>query len=214
MCRHVCSMARITNEEEMTPRVRALMLSMILRDAEEYTEEIAENIYQCALCEYCKEWCQGGWDFPSAIRAARADVVKKGMVPEVVKKVKGSILQANNPYGKKEPDSKLKEIVLQNTNSSRTLILFGSEISYLSPEIGVAMISLMNKAGIKFMTLEKEINGAYELYNLGYQKEAKERAALLIEAINKSACKEVIILSDSLHYLLTAGLDNMGLKIE
>ena len=91
MCRHVCSVARVTYEEEMTPRVRALLLSMVLRKATDYTEEISEKIYQCALCKYCKEWCEGGWDLPSAIIAARFDLVEKGLVPEKVKEVKNSL---------------------------------------------------------------------------------------------------------------------------
>lgn len=215
MCRHVCSVARVTNEEEMTPRVRALMLSMVLRDAEDYSEDIAETIYQCCLCEYCKEWCQGGWDFSSVVRAARVDLVKEGLVPEVVQNVKDSLMKFNNPYGHDGPiSSELQEIISQNTTPAETLILFGSSVLYLSPEIALRVVSLLNKANVDFMVLEKEAASGYELYNLGYLEEAKEKIALLVKSLKMSGCKEVVTLSGSLHYLLTEELNNMGLELE
>jgi Fe-S oxidoreductase len=215
MCRHVCSIARVTNEEEKTPRVRALMLSMILRGAEDYSKDIAESIYQCCLCHYCKEWCQGGWDLPSAIRAARVDLVNAGLVPEVVQKVKDSLIKYDNAYGQDGPVSNdLQQVVLQNTTPTRTLLLLGSSVLYLSPEIGLKAVSLLNKAGVNFVVLEKEAASAYELYNLGYIKEAKDKTINLLDNIKRSGCEEVVTLSGSLYYLLTEGIKMMDLKLE
>jgi len=214
MCRHVCSVARVTHEEEMTPRVRGLLLSMVLRKATDYTEEISEKIYQCTLCKYCKEWCEGGWDLPSAIIAARFDLVKKGLVPEVVKNVKESLIKFDNAYNQEGPISTdLQEVVSQYITPAKTLLLFGSSVLYLSPEIGLSAVNIFKKGKVDFMVLKREAASANELYNLGYIKEAKEKALTLLEKIKTSDCQEVVTLSGSLYYLLTEGITKMELEV-
>ncbi len=215
MCRHVCTTARVTSEEEMTPRVRGLMLSMILRGSLEYTNEIAESIYQCCLCEYCKEWCEGGWDLPAAVRAARFDIVGKGLVPENIMKVKNNLVENGNPYGykKDEIDEELQEKISSLSGKGQTLLLFGYDALYKAPEVARAAIEVLEKAGIEIKTLSEEGAAGYDLYNLGYKEEGTVKIKEFIDQIKQTGCQEIVNLSGSMHYLLVEELDKLDFEL-
>ena len=53
MCRHICPIGNATGQERNTARARALGLSLVARGAVEYSEDIINNVYECALCGAC-----------------------------------------------------------------------------------------------------------------------------------------------------------------
>lgn len=216
MCRHVCSVARVTHEEEMTPRTRGLVLSMILRNSLDYTEEIADSIYQCSLCQYCKEWCEGGWDFPSAIRAARNDLTERNIIPDQIRNIKDSLVNYNNIFNKTSDDLTEDIKIRLNNLPKKTdnLLIFSNSLLYEKPEICINAIEILEKSNVGFSILEEEITSGLELYNLGYSKEAKRKNEKLKEMIKESGCKNIITLTGGLNYLLTEIVDGLsGIEI-
>lgn len=214
MCRHVCTLGRVTNEEALTPRSQALGLSVILRDAMGYDEQLVENLYKCALCGYCKDWCQGGWDFPSSVKAARQDIVEAGLEPKVVSQLKDEIVKNKNAYNVAGINSELANEIASHTDKADTLLVFGSDVLYAAPEIGLSFIHILNKAGVKFTVLKDEDTTSYELYSLGYADEAKVKAKELVDNIKASGAKTVIVLSPDVESFLTDDLEKLGLSLE
>jgi Fe-S oxidoreductase len=201
MCRHVCTVAVTTREEEMSPRSKALMLSMVLREAEEYTQDIADLIYQCCLCGYCRMWCEGGWDFMKAAVAARKDLSDKGLVPEQVASVINTLKTAGSLYpAPPQRDTFLKDL---QGGADSLLLVFGDGALNADFSIAKAAVSLVKKAGLKPSALEKEAEGGLSLYFLGAVEEGKKRINTFFKAVESSGCQKIVAVSPDVYFLLT-----------
>lgn len=212
MCRHVCTVGQVTNDESMSSRARAFLLSLILRGITDYSRELAEVIYSCCLCGYCKYWCQGGFNIPAFVKAARRDLVDRGIVPLRVEELKDSLVKNNNPYGfaKDQQDPELKELIQRQPDVGETLLLFGSAVLYKTPSIGIGALKVLKKADVNVVTLKDEVNSGLELFCLGYASEAREKMGLLLKQLGNSQCKEIITLSPEDYYCLTQEIIELG----
>lgn len=215
MCRHVCTVSRETNEEGMSSRARGFILSLILRGITDYSMEVAEVIYSCCLCGYCKYWCKGGFDIPAFVKAARQDLVDRGYVPEKIIELKDSLVNHDNPYGlkKNQKDSDLERLLKLQPEVGPTLLLFGSAVLYKSPTIGVSALEVLKTAGINIATLRDEITSGFELYCLGYTREARKKIELLLKQVENSHCREIITLSPEDYYCLTQQIKDLGYNL-
>jgi len=214
MCRHVCTLGRATKEESLTPRSQSLSLSFILRDTFDYSEELAENIYKCCLCDFCRDWCQGGWDFPSAVRAARSDLVDKGLAPESVLNLKDEVLRNKNAYGISGIDEKLQKQLSSSDETADVLLLVGSDYMYADPEAAIAYMNILKKAGINYKVLEDEDTTACDLLNLGFTEEAREAAEKLSKIVFDSECSTVVVLSPDIEFFLSDNMLELGIDLE
>ena len=97
MCRDVCTAARCTREEELSPQSRALALSMVLRGSLQLAPDIADDVSQCCFCGWCRMWCEGKRDFGKAALEARKDLVDQGQVPASVAALADRLLRAVTP---------------------------------------------------------------------------------------------------------------------
>ena len=86
MCRHICPIGNATGQERNTARARALGLSLVVRGAEK-TEDVADNIYECALCGACVKECVTGWDPVMFVQEAKTDAVLSGCIPGYIEKL-------------------------------------------------------------------------------------------------------------------------------
>ena len=87
MCRHICPIGTATGLERNTARARALGLSLVARDAIEYSDDIINNDYECALCGGCVEDCTTGWDPVMFTKEARQIAALEGKLPEYILKM-------------------------------------------------------------------------------------------------------------------------------
>jgi Fe-S oxidoreductase len=67
MCRHVCTVSESMHRETVTPKGKGLTLSSILKGLQPFDPDVAEVMYQCALCQVCHEWCVGNWNITDPI---------------------------------------------------------------------------------------------------------------------------------------------------
>lgn len=213
MCRHVCTLGRATKEEALTPRSQSLSLSYILRDTFGYSAELAENIYKCCLCNYCKDWCQGGWDFPSAVIAARADIVDADLVPDEVIKLKDEIIAYHNAYGVNELCDALVKEIKSSPGKADTLVIMGSDIKYKMPEAALAYLSILKRAGVEYTLLNDEDTTSFEMMMLGFTEEAKNSAEVFTEAVFDTECSKVIVLSPDVEGFISNEMLDLGLSL-
>ena len=109
MCHHVCPIGIATGLERNSVRARAMSLSLVARDAIDYSDDIIDNVYECSLCGGCMTDCVTGWDPVMFTREARLGAALDGKLPSYIMDMVQNVLEKGNIYG--ETDfSKIPEI--------------------------------------------------------------------------------------------------------
>jgi len=203
MCKVVCTVGNITKNEANYPRGRALILFTVLKKMREFDEDIAERIYQCAICGLCKNWCISDYDIPGLIMVARADIVNSGKIPSRVLEIYENIKKTGNPYAMTnngEGVSAVFDKEIRKTGKRAKILYFIGNAVFPHPEIFESTIRILNHAGLDFTILSKENRSVELLYQLGFRKEAERLAKENAKVINEIKC-EIIITSDADEYL-------------
>ena len=126
MCHHVCPIGNATGLERNTARARALGLSLVMRGAIDYSEDIINNVYECSLCGGCMTDCVTGWDPVMFTKEARLGAALDGKLPEYVMTMLQNINEKGNIYGKEEniPEKPVRPKKAQNIAIAAVLGLF------------------------------------------------------------------------------------------
>jgi len=215
MCRHVCSSELISYKESDSPRGRAILLFNILYSKDEYEKSVVDSIFNCFLCGCCWSWCvgrdEGGYNIPELIRFARRDIIKRGFVPEMAKKIKDSILENNNQFNISKDEGYSNK---DNTSNTNILYYMDSEIGFKNFEIADSVLNILNKLKVDFTMLKDEYSGSKLLDILGFEDEYIERIKKIYEQIKATGCK-TILLSDPLSYeMFKKDFAKYGLNLE
>lgn len=166
MCHHVCPIGNATGQERCTARARALGLSLVAREAVEYSEDIINNVYECTLCGGCMTDCVTGWDPVMFAKEARLGAALDGKLPEYVLTMINNLSEKGNIYGaEKNPNIPVFE-------DSETLFFLGEDTR--AKGCAKTAVELLQKAGVKFALLENEPNsGASMNFLVGAAAETK-----------------------------------------
>jgi Fe-S oxidoreductase len=193
MCRHVCSLARATHEESVTPRSQGLVLSLINRDAATADPDVIKNIYNCTQCRWCKEWCEGGWDFSVCAIAAREALLENGLAPENVSQLIDQLTGQAMPAVTRADTS---------TQTGVDILLLAEPVwaegAIAQTEQAAA---LLQKAGLS-VAVTGTASPALRLYLLGAREAAASKLRELIGMIRQSGCQTVVALSPGDVFLL------------
>lgn len=184
MCRHVCSLARATHEEAVTPRSQGLVMSLINRGAAEFDPDVIKNIYDCTQCKWCKEWCEAGWDFSACIIAARQTLLAENRVPEAIQE-KLEAFRNIKPTAKKTDCLVLDELSWVNEAESQT----------------EQVVAILKKAGTDAAATTAP-SSALPLYLLGDKEAATDHFNDLVRLIEEAGCRTVVTVSPGDDYVL------------
>ena len=183
MCRHICPIGNATGQERNTARARALGLSLVAREAVDYSEDIINNVYECALCGACVKECVTGWDPVMFTKEARLGAALDGKLPPYVLKMVNAALETGNIYGRK-PDAALAEKI-RGLKKSDTLFFLGADARYKTPKNAAEAIDLLQKLGADFTVLENEPDSGYGLdFLVGATSETKAAGVTCARALN------------------------------
>ena len=190
MCRHICPIGNATGQERNTSRARALGLSLVARDAVAYSEDIINNVYECALCGACVKECVTGWDPVMFTKEARLGAALDGKLPPYVLKMVKAALETGNVYGL-TPDEKLVGKI-RGLKKSDTLLFLGADARYKTPKNAVGAIDLLTKLGADFTALADEPDSGYGMDFLvsatSETKEIAEKCAATLNGYKKVIC--------------------------
>jgi Fe-S oxidoreductase len=187
MCRHLCPIGLKTGKEVNTPRAKALLLSMVERGME-YDKDIAQAMYECVLCGACTNDCATGFDPLIYIREARTAAAVDEFMPPGAAEILRNIETSGNIFGKVKPSYKAQ-------GGGDVLLYIGEVAAIQTPELINAMVSLLNKAGIKFSILEKELpSGTFMGDLIGFVEETRKQAKACAELINGTGAKTLVVL--------------------
>lgn len=184
MCHHVCPIGNATGLERNTARARALGLSLVARDAIEYSDDIIANVYECSLCGGCMTDCVTGWDPVMFTKEARLGAVLDGKLPKYVMKMIENYQTKGNIYGA-EKNANIPEI------DGGDILFFTGEDTRAK---GCAKnaVELLKKAGVNFTLLKDEPNSGYSMdFLIGATAETKEimeNCAKILNNYKKVVC--------------------------
>lgn len=211
MCRQVCTVATMTNDETQSPRSRGLALYAVEKNIIEFDEAFAAAMYKCCLCDYCHSWCEGDYDPQKYILAARRDSVELKFEPGNVRELKKMLVESDNVFSSK-PTDEFDGIWSALPGKGDILLLAGGVVPFRAAQIAKSALSVLNKAGINAAGVD-EVRGAYELYCLGYYQEAFQKAQSLVEQLENTGAKLIVAIDTQERYFLSDLEDIFGLKL-
>lgn len=193
MCRHVCPVGMVTGSEANNARARAELISMVARGFD-YSADMAEVVYECALCGACTTQCCTGFDPLVFTRNVRREALTAGIAPAYINDLLDKIEADGSAYGPITDEALLDEIA-SLPEKADTLLLLGNAAA-LAPESAAAAIKLLKKAGVDFAVMKDEPDCGMDYADLtGPAEEARQFAAAAAEKINAFGAKTVIALS-------------------
>lgn len=182
MCHHVCPIGNATGLERNTARARALGLSLVMRDAIDYSDDIINNVYECSLCGGCMTDCVTGWDPVMFTKEARLGAALDGKLPEYIMNMIANLQEKGNIYGK---DVNVQEI------KGGDILFFLGEDTRVKGNADKA-IELLKKANVEFTVLNDEPNSGYSMdFMVGAAAETKqimEECAKVLNNYKKVVC--------------------------
>ena len=184
MCHHVCPIGNATGLERNTARARALGLSLVARDAVEYSDDIINNVYECSLCGGCMTDCVTGWDPVMFTKEARLGAALDGKLPDYVMNMINNLMEKGNIYGlDANPNIPVKE-------NNDTLFFLGEDARYKG--CAKYAVELLEKANVKFALLKDEPTSGYSIdFLIGAAAETKqlmENCAKVLNNYKKVIC--------------------------
>ena len=181
MCRHICPIGNATGLERNTARARA-MCAFLVVNGDTKSEEIADNLYECALCGACTNNCMTGFDPKVFVREMRTQLVLEGKTPEYIVKLIENYVNCGNIYGEEICDCIKSDLIEKNSD---TLVFMGSDAVIKSPTSVKNVKTLLDKAGIDFTFSENNDAGSSIYFLTGKTNETLETAKKTATLMNK-----------------------------
>lgn len=184
MCHHVCPIGNATGQERCTARARALGLSLVNREVFDISD-VAENLYECATCSACENFCVTGWQPVMFTKEARRIAATEGKLPEYILPLVQNALEKGNAYGKDDFCDCLKKEIANHTAKTDTLLLLGADAIYMATKSAVDAVKAVEKSGVEFTLLEKEMPTGSQLdFLIGAAAETQEQMKAAAEVLN------------------------------
>lgn len=205
MCRHVCPVGRTTKHESKTPHGWALLIASVDRGQMTWGPEAVDTLYQCAQCNLCLANCVTERPLPSAIAAARAEVVSIGAAPAAVAAVDARLRQWGNPYQDEPP--------APSVGSAPAAVFVGAEAAYLRPHTVAAVRRLLDVLGLEHVLVGVGLSSAYLPHALGLRDTARLLVQAALHDIVASGCSRLIMLAPRDRHAFAHILPELGLLL-
>jgi Fe-S oxidoreductase len=163
----------------------------------DYSPSLLDVIYMCQLCGACDAGCKRNLDLEplAVLESLRVKCVKDGQGPlPAHKKVAQNITEKGNRYGAPR-ETRLGWIAGDLSISQKADLVYfpGCAASYVEKEISQASAKILNRANIRFLTLEKSDHCCgHPLVSVGLVEQAKDVALRNMDALKKSGASTIV----------------------
>jgi Fe-S oxidoreductase len=161
----------------------------------DFTPRLIDALWHCTLCGGCDIRCKRNLDVEvlQVIETLRSRCVEKGHILPEHKMLAANVKKSHNIYGAAH-GTRFNWMPKDIKPAARADVLYfvGDPSCYRHPEIAQATVTLLSKAGVKFMILKDEWSSGHELFATAQLALAKEVAEHNIKAIQDSGAKTVI----------------------
>ena len=214
MCRHLCPVGLVTGNEDNTPRAKAVLLNYVTHD-ESFLKETGKDMYECALCNHCADWCETGYEPAVYIREGRRALVETDALPPNVQPVVDNVLAENGTiYGPKQVPTALEQKIASLPEKADVLLYIGDTAMARSEKMALAVASLLQKSGVEYTILKEETTSGAALYDLvGEIAEVQQAAEKTAAAICAAEAKTVVVLDPSDARIFTQDYPRWGSEI-
>ncbi|MDX1686935.1 MAG: (Fe-S)-binding protein [Candidatus Promineifilaceae bacterium] len=199
MCRHTCPVGHVTRKETLSPHGWGLTIASLKRGVLPWDEEAADVIYSCADCGNCRSHCVTDQPLPTAIAAARAELVEKDLAPAIVYEIDAALQKWGNPYEEQAPQSV--------TAQGDVALFVGDEAHYVWPSALEAALTLLGAVGVEPVLIGVGRNNGYLASSLGLPETAAALARQTLEELEEAGATRLLLLSAGDYYTFSQLLD-------
>ncbi|MBN1366503.1 MAG: (Fe-S)-binding protein [Dehalococcoidales bacterium] len=161
----------------------------------EFTPKLIDALFHCTLCGACDSRCKRNLDIEvlQVIETLRARCVEKGHLLPAHKAMADNVRKTGNEYGL-PPEQRFAWVPKSYKPAPEADIIYfvGCNAAYKQPELAVATVELLTKAGVPFRLLADETCDGNDITATGQLDLARELAAHNVKAIETSGAKTVI----------------------
>jgi len=160
-CKNVCPTFLNLLWDAPSSRGRVIMSYGMLEGEVEPDDSVVSALYQCTLCRDCNRRCPSKVEVPDIVRAARADLVEKGLAYDEHKAFIENIKKTGNIFADEEVMAPIQE--------GETPVFIGCQF-LARPNKTKMYLKLFEKMGIKPKVM-KEVCCGYPMEALGFVKD-------------------------------------------
>jgi Fe-S oxidoreductase len=193
MCRHTCPVGHVTGRETLTPHGWGLTIASVKRGLLEWNEETVDVLYSCADCGTCRAHCVTDQPLPTAIAAARAEVVEQGLAPAAVRKVHDALVEWANPYKEQAPRPA--------EGRGQFALFIGDDAPYVWPSLLEAVVTLLRAVNVEPVLVGYGRNNGYLASSLGFPDTAEALARANLEELRASGAGRLLVLTPGDYYV-------------
>lgn len=190
-CKSVCPSFKSIGWDSALSRGRIVLTYGLLTGDLEPDESVVRNMYTCTTCADCVRRCPSKVDIVDIIELCRADLVKAGHILPKHKAMCENILETGNPFGEKVSR---EEALGRKPHKAKVGYFAGCTATYRSKETARATMSILDKMGVDFTTLDELCCGSV-MQRVGWsQDDVTDLMRKNVEAI-KAQGVETLVLS-------------------
>jgi Fe-S oxidoreductase len=187
MCRQVCPVGHVTSRETLTPHAWALTIESVKRGQLAWNRETAGVMYACADCGLCRSNCVTDQPLPDAIADARADIVRRGMAPDVVADIDRRLRAHGNPYS--------SEPLMRSDRKGRVALFVGDIGRYRGALAVETAIKLLRAIGTEVVPISSGRSSGLLANTLGLTETAQTLGRAVLADVEASGAREVFVLT-------------------
>jgi len=196
VCLQVCPTYLTTNNKLYTPLSR-IKIAQNLLNKKPVSNEMVAAVFFCTQCESCETVCPRKIRISEVVGKARVELCKRNYAPlEPHKKIIESILKNQNSVNGK-PEKRwewLPETYKHKLNvDSSTLFFVGCLSAYLTKNVAVSSLEVLEKAEVDFRLLEDEGCCGAPLINFGDTDTAEKIFKKNLDKFDDLGIKKILV---------------------
>lgn len=166
-CKSVCPSFKSIGWDSALSRGRIAITYGLLTGELEPDESVVRSMYTCTTCADCVRRCTSKVQIVDIIEMCRADLVRSGHILPKHKGMCENILRTGNPFGE---ISSRREALGRTPHKAKVGYFAGCTATFRSKETSRATMSILDKLGVDFTTIDETCCGSV-MQRVGWPQE-------------------------------------------